>query len=114
MKYNAVFRILTNRKYIGEYKFGDIVIPNAIPAIIDEETFNSVQQRIPVRVCFLIRQKGCGKFRSPSAYAGHAPRRQSSLLQRHIIEKLVCLRYNIICLKERSILVDRRKLCLKR
>ena len=34
MKYNAVFRILTNRKYIGEYKFGDIVIPNAIPAII--------------------------------------------------------------------------------
>ena len=46
MKYNAVFRILTNRKYIGEYKFGDIVIPNAIPAIIDEETFNSVQQRM--------------------------------------------------------------------
>lgn len=46
MKYNAVFRILTNRKYIGEYKFGDIVIPNAIPAIIDEATFNSVQQRM--------------------------------------------------------------------
>ena len=44
--YNAVFRILTNRKYIGEYKFGDIVIPNAIPAIIDEATFNSVQQRM--------------------------------------------------------------------
>ena len=46
MKYNAVFRILTNRKYIGEYKFGDIVIPNAIPAIIDEATFTSVQQRM--------------------------------------------------------------------
>ena len=46
MKYNAVFRILTNRKYIGEYKFGDIVIPNAIPAIIDEQTFNCVQQRM--------------------------------------------------------------------
>ena len=46
MKYNAVFRILTNRKYIGEYKFGDIIIPNAIPAIIDEATFNSVQQRM--------------------------------------------------------------------
>ena len=44
--YNSIFRILTNRKYIGEYKFGDIVIPNAIPAIIDEETFNSVQQRM--------------------------------------------------------------------
>ena len=28
MNYNAIFRILTNRKYIGEYKFGDDVIPN--------------------------------------------------------------------------------------
>ena len=46
MKYNAVFRILTNRKYIGEYKFGDIVLPNAMPAIIDEETFNAVQERM--------------------------------------------------------------------
>ena len=39
--YNSIFRILTNRKYIGEYKFGDIVIPNVIPTII-----NSVQQRM--------------------------------------------------------------------
>lgn len=46
MKYNAVFRILTNRKYIGEYKFGDIVLPNAMPAIIDEDTFNAVQERM--------------------------------------------------------------------
>ncbi len=44
--YNSIFRILTNRKYIGEYKFGDIVIPNVIPTIIDEQTFNSVQQRM--------------------------------------------------------------------
>ncbi len=65
MKYNAVFRILTNRKYIGEYKFGDIVIPNAIPAIIDEETFNSVQQRIPVRVCFFDSAEGLRKVPQP-------------------------------------------------
>ena len=26
MNYNSVFRILTNRKYIGEYKFGDVII----------------------------------------------------------------------------------------
>ncbi len=48
MKYNSVYRILTNRKYIGEYKFGDVVIPNAIPAIIDEETFNAVQVKMQV------------------------------------------------------------------
>ena len=48
MKYNAVFRILTNRKYIGEYKFGDIVIPDAIPALISEEDFNAVQAKMKV------------------------------------------------------------------
>ena len=46
LNYNAIFRILTNRKYIGEYKFGETIIPNAIPAIINEQTFNAVQQRM--------------------------------------------------------------------
>lgn len=46
MNYNSVFRILTNRKYIGEYKFGDILLPDAIPAIIDKDTFDDVQQRL--------------------------------------------------------------------
>ena len=46
MNYNAIFRILTNRKYIGEYKFRDILVPNAFPAIIDEGLFNSVQDRM--------------------------------------------------------------------
>jgi resolvase domain protein len=46
MNYNSVFRILTNRKYIGEYKFGEVFIPAAIPAIIDKDTFDEVQQRL--------------------------------------------------------------------
>ncbi len=48
MNYNAVFRILTNRKYIGEYKFGDVLIPNAIPALISVEDFNVVQTKMKV------------------------------------------------------------------
>ncbi len=48
MNYNAVFRILTNRKYIGEYKFGDVVIPNAIPALVSEEDFNAVQTKMKI------------------------------------------------------------------
>ena len=44
--YNAIFRILTNLKYIGEYKFGETVIPNAISAINDEQTINAVQQHM--------------------------------------------------------------------
>lgn len=46
MNYNSVFRILTNRKYIGEYKFEDIILPDAMPAIIDIDTFNEVQKRL--------------------------------------------------------------------
>lgn len=46
LNYNSVYRILTNRKYIGEYKFGDVVLENAIPALIDKETFELVQSRM--------------------------------------------------------------------
>jgi DNA invertase Pin-like site-specific DNA recombinase len=41
---NSVSRILTNEKYIGTYKHGDIIIENGIPAIIDKELFERVQQ----------------------------------------------------------------------
>lgn len=98
-----MFRILTNRKYIGEYKFGDIVIPNAIPAIIDEETFNSVQQRIPVRVCFFDSAEGLRKVPQPFCLCrARATAAKVRFLQRHIIEKLVCLRYKYY-LPERAI-----------
>lgn len=46
--YNNVRRILSNRKYIGEYKFKDIVVENGIPAIIDKDLFEKVQKRIAV------------------------------------------------------------------
>ena len=43
---NSIVRILTNEKYIGTYKHGDIVIENGIPAIIDKELFEKVQGMI--------------------------------------------------------------------
>ena len=42
----GVSHILKNRKYIGEYKYGDVVIPKGIPAIIDKELFERVQLRM--------------------------------------------------------------------
>ena len=36
-KASNVGALLKNRKYIGEYKYGDVVIPNGIPKIIDED-----------------------------------------------------------------------------
>ena len=44
MNYNALYRMLTNRKYIGEYKFGEVVLPKGMPAIISEEIFETVQK----------------------------------------------------------------------
>lgn len=43
---NSLHRILTNRAYIGEYKFGDVCIPDGIPRIIDDEIFQKAQARI--------------------------------------------------------------------
>lgn len=43
---NSVTRMLHNRKYIGEYRYNDIVHPNGIPAIIPEDLFNRVQERM--------------------------------------------------------------------
>lgn len=43
---NTITSMLHNRKYIGEYQFKDIVIPNGIPAIVSKELFDRVQERM--------------------------------------------------------------------
>lgn len=43
-KVNNISRILTNRRYIGEYIYSGTVIPNGIPAIISKELFDDVQE----------------------------------------------------------------------
>ena len=43
---NSVTRMLHNRKYIGEYKYNDIVQQGGIPAIVPEDLFNCVQERM--------------------------------------------------------------------
>lgn len=37
-------RLLSNDKYIGVYRFADVVIEDGVPPIIDKETFEKVQQ----------------------------------------------------------------------
>ena len=44
--FNSLNKILSNRKYIGEYKYEDIVIEHGIPAIIDDRTFNLAQKQL--------------------------------------------------------------------
>lgn len=42
----AIRRMLENERYIGTYKWGEIVIPDGMPAIIDQETFKEVQMKL--------------------------------------------------------------------
>ena len=39
-------RILTNRAYIGEYKFGEVCIPDGMQRLIDDELFLTVQAQL--------------------------------------------------------------------
>lgn len=45
-KANVFTHFLRNRRYIGEYRYGEIVIENGMPTIIDKELFDRVQKRI--------------------------------------------------------------------
>ena len=40
---NSIRTILTNRRYIGIYKYADIEIPGGVPQIIDNSTFDDAQ-----------------------------------------------------------------------
>lgn len=41
---SAIYRMSTNRKYIGEYSFGDVVIPGGMPRIMSDEKFYKIQE----------------------------------------------------------------------
>jgi DNA invertase Pin-like site-specific DNA recombinase len=46
MSINIVQYMLSNRKYLGEYKYLDIIIQDGAPAIISEDLFERVQERL--------------------------------------------------------------------
>ena len=44
--YHSIQVMLKNRRYIGEYRFRDTVIPDGIPALVSKELFDAVQARM--------------------------------------------------------------------
>ncbi len=50
-KPNSLQKILRNRRYMGIYIYGDIEVPGGMPRIIDDSTFQVVQQRLKVQAC---------------------------------------------------------------
>ena len=43
---NFIARLLKNRKYIGEYSYREIVVPDGIPSIVPKDLFNRVQEQL--------------------------------------------------------------------
>ena len=46
LNFNSIQHMLSNRRYIGEYKYRDIVVPDGIPAIVPEDLFDRVQEKL--------------------------------------------------------------------
>ena len=46
MSFNTIQHMLSNRRYIGELKYRDILIPDAIPPIVSVELFDDVQEKM--------------------------------------------------------------------
>jgi len=46
MSFNTIQHMLNNRRYIGELKYRDALIPDAIPSIVSAELFNDVQEKM--------------------------------------------------------------------
>ena len=46
LTYNSIQHMLKNRRYIGEYQYRDILVPDGIPAIVPQELFDRVQEKI--------------------------------------------------------------------
>ena len=46
MTFNSVGHILHNRRYIGEFRYRDVIVPDGIPAIVPQNLFDRVQEKL--------------------------------------------------------------------
>ena len=59
---NAVTRMLHNRRYIGEYRYSDIITPNGMPQIVPEDLFERVQEKMKAN------KKAPAKYKAEEEY----------------------------------------------
>ena len=87
MTFNSVEHLLKNRRYIGEFKYRDVVIPDGIPAIVPKELFDSVQDKMEKNKKAPSRHKAEDDYLlTTKLYCGYcgAFMGDSSLLQVHV------------------------------
>lgn len=59
---NTITTMLHNRKYIGEYRFKDIIVPDGMPALVDKELFERVQMKLDKN------KKSAARYRADDEY----------------------------------------------
>ena len=62
VNFNRVQYMLTNRRYLGEYKFKDTVIPDAFEAVVPQTLFDEVQKRMEKN------KAGAAKYKAKQLY----------------------------------------------
>lgn len=72
LTYNSIQHLLNNRRYIGEYTYRDIVVPEGIPAIVPQDLFDRVQERLAKNKKAPARHKAEEDYllTPPSCFAG--------------------------------------------
>lgn len=58
---NSIRRILTNRRYIGVYTYNDTEVPDGIPRIVDDETFQQAVYQLEKNKKAPARAKAVGE-----------------------------------------------------
>jgi len=46
LSFNSINNMLRNRRYLGEYRYGEMVIPDAFPSVVTQELFERAQARL--------------------------------------------------------------------
>jgi len=59
---HRIGRMLSNRRYLGEYRFKDVIIPDAFEPIIPQNLFDEVQSRLKKN------KKGAAKYKARQLY----------------------------------------------
>ena len=59
---NSISSILSNRRYIGEYRYRDVFVPDGIPAIVPKDLFERVQNKL------VVNKHAPGRYRAAEDY----------------------------------------------
>ena len=46
LSYNSINNMIRNRKYLGEYRYGETVVPGAYPAVVSQDLFDRAQDML--------------------------------------------------------------------